>query len=1094
MTSSPRTPRPEGAGGRNSEHEILVCAALHSSRLGGAEQSHLERASDLLNEGVVVHSILPAPDHGLGALLREAGLPVSLAQNSPWWIGIDDIAATLGGAPPLERFVSEEAVHESMEMLAQIRPDAVVTVTSVNPHGALAARALGIPHIWVLTELAVPIHGLHPTVPHLEIGRAILELSDQVVCVSRAVRSKFYGEPSEAEFAARGIHVIHNAPRMPAPSPERPAVVQKVTEPGQLTIGVIGTFAEGKGQAIAVDALSLLASWDKQARIMFFGQGSPEAVAELRARASEAGIAELVEFLHEPDRHAMYAMLDIVAVTSVQEGFGRVPFEAAASHRPVVYADDGALQEFMVPDTTGLAFRPHDAHSLARALERLIDDAELRGELAARAKQHLGEFCHTPSRGEQLRTVIDRAVSREKPGPWRDLAFDLRASALELGLRRAERDGLLSQRDGLVAELHWWRGQFHRLQARRSVRIALALARLIGRLRFHPRRDERGAESSQTEDASQPVSERLEDVTASPLDATDASQYREWIRANEDHGPAAFGRWCEAAGLDESGPTLSVMMPVYNPDIAFLREAVSSIANQWYPHWQLIMSDDGSDNAWFADAGVRRLLEDVRIRGVFRETNGGIAAATNSAIEAASAEWLVFLDQDDLLAPDALARVAEQIVRDPGVRLLYSDEDSIDESGERFLPYFKPRAVRELLLGQNVINHLSVLRRDDVMAVGGLRSEFDGSQDWDLVLRVIERLEDREIVHIPHILYHWRKTSETYSASTKTMAQTYGAGLRAVRDAVQRRGLSAEVSPVAHGSWAKVALRPSGPKPLASIIIPTRDHPELLTSCVDSVLFSTRYESFEVIIMDNGTRDTEALRFLEAAENRPRVTVIPWDRPFNFSELLNEGVRRAKGEIIVSLNNDVIVYQEDWLDQFVANAQRSDVGAVGARLLYADRHVQHGGVLLGVHAVAGHSFSGLGPSDPGYFGQAILNREVEAVTAAAMAVRRSVFLEHGGFDAENLAVAFNDVDFCLRLRRSGLRNLYLGSVEMTHLESRSRGKDDQPDRREGFGREVAFMRDTWGHDGGDLIDSIKNPNLLQREGDCLLPSVPSREN
>lgn len=589
------------------------------------------------------------------------------------------------------------------------------------------------------------------------------------------------------------------------------------------------------------------------------------------------------------------------------------------------------------------------------------------------------------------------------------------------------------------------------------------------------------------ESALKALEEHPENVMVSALDPYDPVQYRQWIKANEDHSLSAYDRWSATVGSSGVGPRFSIVMPVFNPDVNFLKQALSSVVAQWYSDWELVMSDDGSENDWYGDPDIGRLVEDSRIRVIFRETNGGIAAATNAAIEESTADWIAFMDQDDLLAPDALAHVATEISDAPRARLFYSDEDSIDELGERFMPYFKPRAVRELLLGQNVINHLSVFRRELVAAVGGLRSEFDGSQDWDLSLRAIERLEDDQIVHVPHILYHWRKTSSTYSASAGTMAKTYGAGLRAVREAVQRLGAQAEIRPVAHGGWFQVALRPAHPAPLASIIIPTRDHPDLLIPCIESVLFSTRHAPFELIIVDNGTRDLEARRFLDLMAQRRDVTVVPWDRPFNFSELLNEGVRHASGEIIVSLNNDVIVYQEDWLDQLVANAQREDVGAVGARLLYADRHVQHAGVLLGVGGVAGHCFGGIGGLDPGYSGHAILNREVEAVTAAVMAVRRSIFLEHGGFDERNLPIAFNDVDFCLRLRRGGLRNLYLASVELTHLESKSRGKDDRPDRREGAAREVAYMMQTWGKDGGNLVDSIKNPNFLQSAGDRLLP-------
>lgn len=575
------------------------------------------------------------------------------------------------------------------------------------------------------------------------------------------------------------------------------------------------------------------------------------------------------------------------------------------------------------------------------------------------------------------------------------------------------------------------------------------------------------------------------------LDPLDPLQYQAWIRANEDHGLEAFERWRVANDGTTDGPTFAIVMPVFNPPVKFLAEALNSVVNQWYSDWEIIICDDGSRNAWFADEEIGRLLEDRRVRVIFADNNRGISAATNAAIDESVAKWVVFMDQDDLLSPDALAHVSTAIVHNPSARLIYSDEDSIDASGARSMPYFKPQLVRELLVSQNVVNHLCAVRRDVVRQVGGLRSEFDGSQDWDLMLRVFELLGDKEIVHVPHILYHWRKSSGTFSSSEATMATAYLAGLKTVREAIHRRGLQAAVRPVHDGAWFQVSLRPADPAPRVSIIVPTRDHPELIIPCVESVLLETQYEPYELIIMNNGTRDVEALQFLQSVGKRDGVKVVSWDRPFNFSELLNEGVRRAGGDIVVSLNNDVIVHQADWLTQFAAHLQRDDVGAVGARLLYANRRVQHAGVLIGLGGVAGHSYGGAEAHDPGYFGHAVLNREVEAVTAAVMAVRRAVFIAHGGFDEKNLPIAFNDVDFCLRLRKSGLTNIQLATVELTHYESRSRGDDHRPDRREGFAREVDFMRRSWGREGGDLLDGIKNPNFVQRVGDRLLAPAPT---
>lgn len=588
------------------------------------------------------------------------------------------------------------------------------------------------------------------------------------------------------------------------------------------------------------------------------------------------------------------------------------------------------------------------------------------------------------------------------------------------------------------------------------------------------------------EDMLEALETEPETIASRALDPLNSLQYMEWIRKNEDHSVSAFDRWSAAHGSTKGGPTFSIVMPVHNPDIKFLTSSLNSIVDQWYPHWELVICDDGSQNGWFGDVAVGRLLEDNRISVIFREQNGGVSAATNDAIRESVGEWITFMDQHDLLSPDALAQFSVAIADEPRAQLLYSDEDQVDEDGNRFMPYFKPRLVRELLIGQNVVNHLSVLGRAIVTQAGGFRSEFDGAQSWDLMLRVFEMLEDYEVVHVPRICYHSLASPKTIYPSESTTTPVYGAGLRAVREAVNRRGLQAAVRPCHDGSWFQVSLRPSEPWPPISIIVPTRDHPELLIPCVESALSVTRYVPFELIIMDNGTCDVEALQFLESVKLRDNVTVVPWDRPFNFSELLNEGVRRASGDIVVSLNNDVIVHQEDWLAQFAGHLQREGVGAVGARLLYADCRVQHGGVLIGLGGVAGHSYCGAEAADFGYFGQAILNREVEAVTAAVMAVRRDVFIAHGGFDEENLPIAYNDVDFCLRLRRAGMTNIQLATVELTHLESKSRGSDHRPNRRQGFAAEVDYMKRSWGRDDGSLVDRIRNPNFVQHVGDRLL--------
>lgn len=571
------------------------------------------------------------------------------------------------------------------------------------------------------------------------------------------------------------------------------------------------------------------------------------------------------------------------------------------------------------------------------------------------------------------------------------------------------------------------------------------------------------------------------------FDPTNNDDYHHWLSQHEDHSIDAYRGWLDKNPDTSQGPTFSIVMPVYEPDVTHLSAAVRSVLGQWYPNWQLVLSDDASSSDWVLDEAIAQLLADSRIVIVRAATNGGISAATNRAIEATAGAWVAFMDQDDLLAPDALAQIADMIATRPEARLIFSDEDKVDEYGRRSAPYFKPEAVRELLLGQNVISHLAVYARDIITSSDAtplLRSALDGSQDWDLNLRVVEGLRDDEIVHVPRILYHWRQTEKSFSQTRAHVA--HQADARAVAESLKRRGLVGVARPVAGGGWFQIHLRTGQDKPRASVIIPTRDHPELIRQCLASVLDFTDYPLFEIIVVDNGTRDPRALAVLEDASRDDRVTVLKMDEPFNFSRLLNAGVGAATGDVVVSLNNDVTVHQADWLDQLVANAMRSGIGAVGVKLIYPNRTVQHAGVLMGLGGVAGHSFVGLSPADPGYFGQAVLTREVEGVTGAVLAIRRDTYREVGGFDEHNLAVTYNDVDFCLRLRERGLKNLVLAGVELTHLESESRGSDEVPERQETFRRECQYMVDRWGDELGMIIDRIKNPNFSQRYGDNFL--------
>ena len=461
---------------------------------------------------------------------------------------------------------------------------------------------------------------------------------------------------------------------------------------------------------------------------------------------------------------------------------------------------------------------------------------------------------------------------------------------------------------------------------------------------------------------------------------------------------------------------------------------------------------------------------------MLRDTNGHISAASNSALALATGSFVALLDHDDLLSPRALYEVAVRIAGQPGADILYSDEDHIDDTGRRSHPYFKPDWNPELMLAQNLINHLGVYRRDLVQRLGGLRIGLEGSQDYDLALRVVAETTPDRIVHIPRVLYHWRQRSRTQSFSEQALERCADNGRRAVLEflAPHIPGVRVEPAPSVP-AWNRVVYPVPTPEPLVSVIIPTRNHAEMLARTTDGLLGRTDYPSLEVLIVDNGSDEPAALALLETLSRDRRVRVLRSPGPFNYSALNNEAVRQATGELLLLLNNDIDVIEPDWLRELVSHAIRPGIGAVGAKLLYPNGLIQHAGITGGVLGVAGHQYLNKPRGDRGYAGHLKLTRNVMAVTGACLMLSRSSYLEAGGLNEAALPVAFNDVDLCLRLMEKGYRNLWTPYAELHHFESASRGADETREKAARFRSEIAYMRQRWGHQLDH--DPYWNPNL-----------------
>ena len=574
-----------------------------------------------------------------------------------------------------------------------------------------------------------------------------------------------------------------------------------------------------------------------------------------------------------------------------------------------------------------------------------------------------------------------------------------------------------------------------------------------------------------------------------------------------DHSYAAWVKQFDTIGAGERivfrrdlralprHPLISIVMPVYNPDLLHLSSAIDSVRAQIYENWELCIADDASTDASVARTLKQYATADSRIKVTFRERNGHIAACSNSALELATGEWVALLDQDDLLSEHALAVVAATIGEHPEAGLIYSDEDKIDQSGARCCPFFKPDWNPELLLGQNYVSHLGIYRRALLIEIGGFREGYEGSQDHDLALRCSEKLQPAHIRHIPRVLYHWRMAEGSAAATAEAKPYAAEAARRAIADHLQRKKIDGVVVPCPENrEWHRVIYDLPAPLPLVSIIIPTRDQAALLQRCLTGIREKTDYAPVEIVIVDNGSTEPETHALLSKLALDARVQLLTDAGEFNFSRLINRGVRIARGEILVLLNNDIETEKSGWLREMVSHAMRPEVGAVGARLWYPDGRLQHAGVVLGLHGVAGHAFQRFPPQPVALMNRTfILSQNCSAVTAACMVLRKTIFDDVGGFD-ENLPNNFNDVDFCLRLRERGWQIIWTPYADLIHQESASRGRDSGFAERAQLLREMAYMQEKWGEQLRN--DPFYTPNLSDSNAFALAwpPRIPPLSN
>lgn len=573
-----------------------------------------------------------------------------------------------------------------------------------------------------------------------------------------------------------------------------------------------------------------------------------------------------------------------------------------------------------------------------------------------------------------------------------------------------------------------------------------------------------------------------------------------WIRLHERFEPEEipYGPWYEAYVPDEQtlekqrkqkfsqSPLISIAVPAYKTPGVFLRQMLDSVRAQTYGNWELCIANASPGEEEMGKILREYAKKDPRIRWMDLKENLGISENTNAAFAMAQGEFVGLLDHDDLLAPNALYEVVKAINETKDVDVVYTDEDKVTaDLSEHFQPHFKPDFNLDLLRSNNYICHFFVVRRSILAQTGGFRKEFDGAQDHDLIFRCTEQA--REIAHVPEILYHWRTHRESTADNPASKMYAYDAGKRAIEAHLARMQVQGTVSHTPDYGFFRVKYPVQG-SPLVSVIIPNKDETETLRSCIRSLKENTTYKNFEILIIENNSTTKEIFSYYKELSQEENIRIFNWKKEFNYSAINNFGARKARGEYLLFLNNDIQVITPDWMEEMLGVCQREEVGAAGVKLIYPDNTIQHAGCVIGIGGIAGHMFVDMPAERSGYLHKASLLQDMSAVTAACMMIKRSVFQKVKGF-TEELAVAFNDVDLCLKVRREGYLIVYDPYARLYHMESKTRGAEDSEAKMRRFQTEIEYMRCHW----LDILkkgDPYYNKNLSLTKWNYSLKPLP----
>ncbi len=700
-------------------------------------------------------------------------------------------------------------------------------------------------------------------------------------------------------------------------------------------------------------------------------------------------------------------------------------------------------------------------HAASAEPDAVVDQAQLRLQTASLVNQAARLKALRIDNEHQAQRILD--------------LIQHRADIVEKMLEHAE--GMDHHRDNMQAEIDNLHERLHDQHQRNDELHGYLLMRPTTRAKRVARRT-MSRITGQPYIENEPEPEPIEEVEESPLPTGEligqnTEDYSLWVSENtlSESAIEAAKTEIEQMGIK---PMFSILVPIYNTDPEYLLPMIESVQNQIYPHWQLCLVDDCSPKSYLKRILEHEALQDPRISIQLNELNQGIAVTTNDALAMAEGDYIALLDHDDEITIDALYENAKVINQTPDAGLIYSDEDKLNMKGQRVEPYFKPDYSPDLLHTNNYICHFTVIKTEIAKEIGGFREGLDGSQDHDIILRAAAASE--RVVHIPKILYHWRKIPGSTAVEYDSKSYAWEAGRKAVEDQLRKDEADVRVEfGLLKGTYR--VFREIIGEPLVSIIIPFKDKPELLESCLNSILNRSSYTNFEIIGVSNNSELPETHeRMAQYSARDPRIRFVERNVPFNFSAICNYGVQQANGEYLLLLNNDIEVISPDWIERLLEHAQRDSVGAVGGKLLFPDGTIQHAGVVAGMVGAAGHPHKFFPDNHIGYHGRLQMVYNVSAITGAMLMVKAEKYQQVGGLDEDNLAVAYNDVDFCLKLLDHGYLNVFTPHAKATHHESISRGYEDTDEKLQRLIKEQRHFLDTW----SDFLakgDPFYNPNL-----------------